>query len=648
MTDTINVFIPAAGLGERLKPITDHIPKPLLPLLGRPVLHYVLEKFSELPIERICVNLHHKREDIRGWLESSLFSDKVILFYEDPILGTGGGLKNAESILKKGTFIVHNSDIVSDIDLKGLLEYHLSTENLVTLCVHDCPEYNKLLIDEEGVLRGISNSDKYLKGVMVSEDGSDSISLTLPEIPEKLSTRAFTGIAVYEPDFLRFLPGGPSSVVDGWLKAAEYGLRIGTLDVSGCCWNDIGTPLSYARTVFNLMRADGENIYIDSSVEGCREVIMEGYVVVEKEGILAEGATLKNCIVLQGGRIEKVTRYENCILAHGLRIDLPVSESSLQTDNGLPLAGSGGSDRRYYRLKKGEDTFILMESAPDDPDFQRHIELTLFFRRHHIPVPELFNHDPERMTAVFEDLGDISLYSWLKCPRNSKEIREMYQKVIDILILIHTVAAAGISECRFIRERVFDYEHFRWESAYFMERFVKDLRKRDIKPSNALEDDLHRLAMKADSFPKTLIHRDFQSQNIMITDGVTPRLIDYQGARLGPPGYDLASILWDPYYRLEEGIREYLLDYYTRNVERVAVGRFDLKELNDSLLPCRLQRHMQALGAYGFLSSVKGKKHFLKYTTEGLRLLREDISLAGREYPALHNLIMELNWSDSS
>ena len=115
-------------------------------------------------------------------------------------------------------------------------------------------------------------------------------------------------------------------------------------------------------------------------------------------------------------------------------------------------------------------------------------------------------------------------------------------------------------------------------------------------------------------------------------------IIDYQGARMGPSAYDLASILWDPYYRLEDNMRGRLVDYYISMIE----DKFDADYFRETLIVCRLQRHMQALGAYGYLSLVKGKKYFLKYVPEGLRLLKEDVALLKDEYPELYNLVMRL------
>jgi len=161
----------------------------------------------------------------------------------------------------------------------------------------------------------------------------------------------------------------------------------------------------------------------------------------------------------------------------------------------------------------------------------------------------------------------------------------------------------------------------------------------DNKP--ALEAEFHRLALKVDTYFKGVIHRDFQCQNIMITTGGIPHVIDYQGARMAPAAYDVASILWDPYQRLDEGVRERLIEYYVSEVNKHS-ERFNEKSFRESLIPCRLQRHMQALGAYGFLSVVKGKKYFLKHIPEALRLLREETAAAQNDYPVLHQLVSGL------
>ncbi|MEF9426069.1 MAG: phosphotransferase, partial [Candidatus Mariimomonas ferrooxydans] len=603
------------------------------------------------------INLYHKRGLVEKWVEQSAFSRTVRLFPEETLLGTGGALKNAEGFLSGGTFMVHNSDIVTDIDLIKLLEVHLSLKNLVTLAVHNYPEFNSLAIDENSLLKEIltREKDKDRHSRPVSEYGINSSGN--PERSSKdldscfhrndrgkqqWQRLSFTGIAVYEPGFLKFLPAGASSVVDAWINAVNAGQRVGTLDFSGCLWGDIGTPSSYSSAVFHALRADGEIVYIHRSVGGCEKVNLDGGVGIEKGSVLNKGAFIRNCILLPESRVEIDSHYENCILGPGFKIDLRESDISGESgDGGALLIGTGGSDRKYFRVRKGENTAVLMQCGDSTEDYQRHIEYSRFFLKQSVPVPELIETNPDKMTALFEDLGDISLYIWLKCPREKAQIQKMYRHVMDILILIHTNATKYVSECLILQNKVFDYEHFRWETGYFVKRYVEGIRNIRVKNLSGLNKEFHRLALKAGSFSRTVIHRDFQSQNIMIAKGEAPRLIDYQGARLGPPAYDVASILWDPYYRLTYDVRENLLSYYLGEMTKKAGDNFIKKDFMDALLLCRLQRHMQALGAYGFLSHVKGKKYFLKYVPEGLRLLKKDISGLKEEYPLLYRLVTE-------
>ena len=103
----------------------------------------------------------------------------------------------------------------------------------------------------------------------------------------------------------------------------------------------------------------------------------------------------------------------------------------------------------------------------------------------------------------------------------------------------------------------------------------------------------------------------------MMPAGGIPRVIDFQGARMAPGAYDVASMLWDPYYRIADDLRERLVAYYEEEMKK-AEPAFDARQFRELLLLCRLQRHMQALGAYGFLSVVKGKKYFLKHVPESV------------------------------
>jgi NDP-sugar pyrophosphorylase family protein/aminoglycoside/choline kinase family phosphotransferase len=632
----INAFILSAGFGERLRPITNHIPKPLLPIIGKSILEVILDRINNLSPSNIFINLHYKSELIKRHIEFIEFQykDKIGFFYEEPILGTGGALKNAKDRLKEGTFLVHNSDVISKIDLKSFLNLHKKSKNIATLAVHNNPKFNNLIINDEGFLRGVSTK-------------------VCP------SNKAFTGIAIYEPEFLEFLPDGQSSVVDGWIKALMAGKKIGTIDFTNVYWADIGTPSSYASAVFDSLVFDGERVYIHPSAKGCSKVDLNGLIVINKGVNLSKDSYLRNCIILPDCNVP-LGRYENCIIGDSFRIDLEEVEILGGSDKKIPLR-IGGSDRRFFRIfsediskrlcpfespfaigggknKVFAGFLISVEYKKADQDFQRHLEYTRFFKKHKIPVPDLLDIDHKNKILIFEDLGDITLYSWLKCERSQQDILKIYQKTIYLATLIHKIDLVHLADCSLLKERVFDYRHFRWESDYFIERYLIALKGFKEKDISFILNELDTLAHKADLYPKTIIHRDFQSQNIMIKDQ-SPRIVDYQGARIGPPSYDIASLLWDPYYRLDDTIRKKVLDYYIETMGDALNKNLFL----ESLSVCRIQRHMQALGAYGFLSKEKGKRYFLKFIPECLRLLKEDIALLNEEFPALYGFINRLN-----
>ncbi len=630
----IKAFILAAGYGERLKPITDHIPKPLLPICGKPIIETVLDRISSLSPAIIGINTHHKSKQIENWKLNYITPCNIRLFHENSILGTGGALKNAESMLRDSVFIVHNADILTDIDLENLVRRHCESRNIATLAVHDLEKFNNVWIDNKGFLKSV--------GKMTKEENSG------------LCKTAFMGIAVYSPEILNYLPEGNSSVVDAWLKSVAAGQSIGTVDFSGAAWTDIGTPDAYAAAVFDTLRKDGETIYVHKSVD-CSKTELIGTVAIEEGVTIQAPASLSNSILLPGTEIAANTQIENAIV--GPEFSVPLSTA--QNRETIPITqsirkwfdqredfadattiGAGGSDRTYHRIRHKDKTAILMTCREANQDYIRHVTYARFFRNCSLPVPDMFVVDETNKQALFEDLGDMSLYSWLKCRRSPDEIEVLYKKILNIVVQLQTVVADRISECPMLQERVFDYDHLRWETGYFMERFIKGIKQ--INNSDPeLSAEFHRLAKNVDAFPKTLLHRDFQSQNIMVTIGNMPRLIDYQGARLGPAAYDMASMLWDPYYRIEDALRDRLVTYYITCMKQ-ALNSFNEADFRRSLLPCRLQRHMQALGAYGFLSTEKGKTHFLKHIPQAVEYLKQETALTKETYPILHALAASL------
>lgn len=594
----IKAFILCAGFGTRLKPITEKIPKPLIPLLGRPLLERIIKKLNKTGIFEIALNLHHLGEKIIKFLEDSPYGKNIETFYEREILGTGGGLKNAEAYLKEAPFLVHNGDIFTDFDLRNLLNFHSSNKVLATLLVLENPKENKLFLDEEGKLLGVEG---YFE-------------------PERYYKKAgFAGIALYEPEFLNFLEKGFSSVVSAWIKAIKAGYTIKTLDLSSA-WFDVGEPLSYFRAVKYLLKKSGETAFFHPKAF-CDELDFQGFVSVETETTFQKESILRDVIVL--AEKKKISGFfERGILFEEKFI--PLEDNSCEAFEEI---GAGGSERKFFRLFNG---LVLMREEGASEEFERTYRYGLFLREKGIKVPEIRGVNWERREILFEDLGDVSLYTWLKAKKNFSEIYKIYEKVLEEMVKLHTVKIENPQIFR-----VFDFGHFRWETRYFQEKFLDFLC--GIKAERTLDKEFDELAKICDSFPKNLIHRDFQAQNVMIKDGV-PYLIDYQGARLGPAGYDIASLLWDPYYRFEEEIRNKLLLYYIKRRKELEPS-FDEVLFLESLKYLKVQRHLQALAAYVNLSYFKGKRYFLKFIPQGLSYLEKEVEEL--EFPILKQVIFE-------
>ncbi len=273
-----------------------------------------------------------------------------------------------------------------------------------------------------------------------------------------------------------------------------------------------------------------------------------------------------------------------------------------------------GSDRDFFRLKWGDkDSAILIQYNPDRLENTYYANIAVFLRSINIPVPCMIGHDPAACLMVMEDMGNRDLWSLKDAPWNTRQ--ELYQNTLSIVHRLHS-----FPEKDFPREQVnlmdgFDLNLYRWEQDYFRENFVNGVCGIDIEefPGHGIETEFSDLARRLNGSNRTLVHRDLQSQNVMIRDG-EPFLIDFQGMRFGNPLYDMGSLLCDPYVSFSEDEVDNLLFYYYGLSEQV----LDWPDFRNIFWEASAQRLMQALGAYGFLGLKKGIKTFLEHIPSGL------------------------------
>lgn len=217
-----NAMILAAGLGTRLRPLTFKTPKPLLPVGAMPLIDHALILLKNVGIKNVVINLHHLGGQIRAYVGSGRRHGlKVRYTFEKNILGTGGGIKNAEKYLKDGPFLVINGDVLIDIDLKGVILAYLKERPAALMVVRRLKKgeaYAKLDISK-GLLKGFG-AGKFM----------------------------FTGVQVFDPIIFKFLKRPSCLIGSGYKKLLEKGLNVAVIEHKGR-WNDIGTIERYVESL---------------------------------------------------------------------------------------------------------------------------------------------------------------------------------------------------------------------------------------------------------------------------------------------------------------------------------------------------------------------------------------------------------------
>jgi len=295
-----------------------------------------------------------------------------------------------------------------------------------------------------------------------------------------------------------------------------------------------------------------------------------------------------------------------------------------------PLQGElGGSGRKIIRLASAELSAIgilygVREENVAFLEFSRH------FRRHGLPVPEIYGEDLNQGAYLEEDLGDTTLFEFLSKNRAREKIApnvvEAYRRVVAELPRFQVEAGRDLNYKVCYPRGSFDRQSIAWDLNYFKYYF---LRLAGVPfHEQALEVDFGRLTKLLLSAPRDFfLYRDFQSRNIMLRDG-HPFFVDYQGGRKGALQYDVASLLYDAKADLPPQLREQLLDCYLDALARFTELRRDA--FMQHYYAYVYVRIMQALGAYGFRGFYERKAHFLQsvpYALKNLRWLLHNVEL---------------------
>jgi mannose-1-phosphate guanylyltransferase len=297
-------FILGAGLGKRLRPLTDDLPKPLVPVFQKRLITFALDQLIETGVETLHINIHHLPERFAEVFPEANYRGHPLKLHHEPILlETAGGIANIADELNDRPLLVYNGDILSDLPLKPLIETHARDGNLVTLALRS--------------------------GGGPAHIALDATSRRVVDIGDLLGTKArsefvFTGIYLVSAEFVRRLERGVKrSVIPYFLEAIRKGERIGGAVIDEWNWWDVGTAQAYLNLHrdlpalkfprFAISERDWQTA-IHATAQVSPEATIEGCSVIGAHASVGAGAKLRDTIVWPGAQIASRSDLRNCIV----------------------------------------------------------------------------------------------------------------------------------------------------------------------------------------------------------------------------------------------------------------------------------------------------------------------------------------------
>lgn len=618
----MKALILAAGFGTRLLPHTAATPKPLFTLNGIPIIQICIERLIYAGCTDIIINTHHLSDQIQEFvdrykLESTLASTvNITTIHEPTILNTGGAIRNVRNFMGSSPFIVINSDIISDIDLKKVWDFHLAGDWCATLVLHDCAIHNKVVVSKDMFVNSFSSS------ALKSEPAAIDSELFADKNNPLL---AFTGVQVLSPQIFDYIYStkdkigdsqnavnsssqlqfatAPFSSIDLYSRLAEQGDLVKAFVCTDIFWQDIGTPETYRDTAIKFSASDclDLNPYKDSK-----------RIITEK---------------LAGDGSDR--GWFRCRLSDNPELSVIVADHGIYNKTAVKSEDKAQEDDKPQEI----DSFI---------DIGNHLY------KQGISVPHIKGYDRFAGLVVLNDLGDVHLQDVILKIRRDREFEkdkenltlEHYKRVCDLAINFSIKGIDGFDDSWTFQTPSYSKDMIlEKECLYFVEAFLQGYLKLDVKFDDFIEEFEFIADNALDGAFEGLMHRDMQSRNIMVKDG-NYFFIDFQSARRGPLQYDLASLLIDPYVNLSDHIKESVLYECRDNIGRIIedgyinndfFSRYSnysdyLERFIKCYRYCALTRNMQMLGAFANLSTNKGKSYFEQYIPVALKNLKNNIN----------------------
>ena len=554
----------AAGLGTRLRPLTLVRPKPLLPVWGVPMLERIVRMLETWGVTEIAVNAHWLAPQVARWVAERKGKASILVSREEEILGTGGVLRPLQGFVGKEPFWLVNGDIVID----GLK-----------------PEPLARAFEKSGRFAACWMSENYGPRT-IEADPEGRVCNWKSDVPGDYGTYTYCGCALLSPDVIKYLPDEKfCTIVQAYEKAMMTDARfvVGT-DPEGAYWADAGTLESYLEAHAAL---DPDRF------EANPNIIFEGVKLLDT-------ADLAGCVVtggLVGGAFERTALVGVDQIGNAPLAALAEALGWKPEDTAAEFLGARGSDRSFWRFVHGDDRAIAIQyddaARPENARYASHARLLAAAG---VPVPRVLANLPEKKVLALEDCNGDSLET--RAAKKGVDLVKLYTPVVKALRTMHEQGTERALDVPL--EPSFGPDLYAWERDLFEKFCVKERYGYEKLPDD-VRAELETVAAELARQQPVLVHRDFQSSNVLYRRDGTFAFIDFQGMRLGAAAYDLASLLYDPYVPLDEKARTALARLYP--VERLAYGA--------------VQRLVQALGAFGRLASV-GQPQFERHVPRAL------------------------------
>ena len=326
----------AAGKGTRLFPLTGEIPKPMAPVVDTPIIRHIFGLLARHGVSEAYVNVHYLADALLEAYGGEASVDDMIvrLVREEQLTGTAGGIKHLAGVARKSSgnfdepFVVVSGDALTDVDIKSLVAFHKEKGALATIALHrvyDTSEFGVVEIDQQGNISGFQEK---------------------PDPKEAISTLANSGVYVFEPGVLEYIPENAffDFARDVFPLLLEAGERFVGYQGS-FYWSDIGTLEAYRQAQYDVLSGKvrvkvpgekrGESLWVGENAQIHPSAALEGYVVVGQDAVVGRGvilsgdvtvgtdcwirpnATIKRSILLPGASIGDGAYLEDCIVGHG-------------------------------------------------------------------------------------------------------------------------------------------------------------------------------------------------------------------------------------------------------------------------------------------------------------------------------------------